>query len=570
MSIKMIITDIYELDDKGAADKVERIEGFYNGQSFELDRVYSDYNDDDETYGLIEVEWYIGDDSISEEEQTIIIERFWDMDYEEAAKEKEPIKMIIHSETYLGNENAHGAPEVRQIIGTYMESDFILNQIYDGQYKDEYGDTYYESYRFEMEEYPFDKEGNSVGAEIIVDRFNDGEYEWGSQPIQPQELKFNGNFGTLLLSIQSGGSASGQYQDGAVLKGNYKDGVFEGEWKNKGMEGLVKFTIAGNNLTGNWKKGLKPGAMKGKWNGELVKRGSSELETKKNAVAKTSSKDDLTPKIIETLISDLNQYQFYHIGPMLNHLIDDVGPEYVGKAIAQMIEGETHYNLQTGIKHLYDKWGNDDDYFAEHPNLTDHFIETYIETYNDRIPNLRKHIATKAKQNFGELGAVWSMKNGYSGYLVKDTEDWIQLKGPVGLAIRLCGCESFNQVVETEATKEFGQHFSNIFYFTLKEIEELPAQYRENLKAMLLTTIDSIYHVEEWNLGKADGILTQAIGALLRYEFGLDFNEYITENQVPVCYDGDDLALFGVSGVSDVEYPVDYSQMEADLLALVL
>ena len=50
--------------------------------------------------------------------------------------------------------------------------------------------------------------------------------------------------------------------------------------------------------------------------------------------------------------------------------------------------------------------GNDDDYFAEHPNLTDHFIETYIETYNDRIPNLRKHIATKAKQNFGELGAV--------------------------------------------------------------------------------------------------------------------------------------------------------------------
>ena len=81
MSVKMIITDIYELDDKGAADKVERIEGFYNGQSFELDRVYSDYNDDDETYGLIEVEWYIGDDSISEEEQTIIIERFWDMDY---------------------------------------------------------------------------------------------------------------------------------------------------------------------------------------------------------------------------------------------------------------------------------------------------------------------------------------------------------------------------------------------------------------------------------------------------------------------------------------------------------
>ena len=87
---------------------------------------------------------------------------------------------------------------------------------------------------------------------------------------------------------------------------------------------------------------------------------------------------------------------------------------------------------------------------------------------------------------------------------------------------------------------------------------------------MLLTTIDSIYHVEEWSLDKADGILTQAIGALLRYEFGLDFNAYITENQVPVCYDGEDLASFGVSGVSDIEYPVDYIQMEADLLALVM
>ncbi|MDA9666449.1 hypothetical protein N9T48_00125 [bacterium] len=381
---------------------------------------------------------------------------------------------------------------------------------------------------------------------------------------------FKGNFGTLELVVDDNGTASGTYQKGGTLSGTYKDGVFEGEWQNKGMEGLIKFTIVGDNLTGSWKKGLNPGAMKGKWNGKIVKSASSESETKKNAAVETSSKEDFTQKIIKTLISDLNEYQFYHIGPMLNHLIDDVGPESVGEAIAQMIEGETHYNLQTGIKYLYDKWGNDDDYFAEHPNLTDHFIETYIETYNDRTPNLRKHIATKANQNFGELGVVWSMKNGYSGYLVKDPEDWVQLKGPVGLAIRLCGCESFNQVVETEATKEFGHHFSNIFYFTFKEIEELPVIYRENLKSMLLTSIDPIYHVEEWNLDKADGILTKAIGDLLRYEFGLDFNAYIKENQVPLSYDGNDLALFGVSGVSDVEYPVDYSQMEADLLALIL
>ena len=83
MEIKMIVLEITELDDSGAADKVERIEGTYDGKDFELDRVYSDENEEDETYGLIEVEWYEGDESITEEEQEIIIERFWDMDYDE-------------------------------------------------------------------------------------------------------------------------------------------------------------------------------------------------------------------------------------------------------------------------------------------------------------------------------------------------------------------------------------------------------------------------------------------------------------------------------------------------------
>ncbi|MDG2228378.1 MAG: hypothetical protein P8L20_11645 [Flavobacteriales bacterium] len=84
MSIKMIVEDIYELDDFGAADKVERIEGTYDGKVFELDRVYSEYNEEDETYGLIEVEWYDGDSSLTDEElEETIIERFWDMDYDE-------------------------------------------------------------------------------------------------------------------------------------------------------------------------------------------------------------------------------------------------------------------------------------------------------------------------------------------------------------------------------------------------------------------------------------------------------------------------------------------------------
>ena len=84
MSIKMIISDIHELDDSGAADKVERIEGTYDGKTFELDRVYSDENKEEETYGIIEIEWFDGEQSLTDEDlREVIIERFWDMDYDD-------------------------------------------------------------------------------------------------------------------------------------------------------------------------------------------------------------------------------------------------------------------------------------------------------------------------------------------------------------------------------------------------------------------------------------------------------------------------------------------------------
>ena len=408
-----------------------------------------------------------------------------------------------------------------------------------------------------------------------LDDFHEN-HPWAQQFMaspEPQQvnMKFTGNFGTLNLTVESDGYAMGQYQDGGMLEGDLKDGVFEGEWRNKGMEGLIKFTIADGKLEGAWKKGLEPGAMRGKWKGELIEKPNGQASPSPTPEAtEAQSKEDLVPKIIEALIEDLDKYQFYHFGPMLHHLIEEVGPELVGKAIEEMVEKELHYNLHTGIKHLYDKWGNDDEaYFEEHPNLTDSFIEDYIEQHSDRLPNLRRHITRKAQQNFGEMGAVWAMKNGWSGYLVKDPEDWTKLKGPVGLAVRLCGCESFDQVVETEAVNEFQHHFCNIFFYSLKEIEELPPVYHQHLKAMLLTSIDALYHDDpDWNLEKAPGVLTQAVGMWLNFEYGQDFNAYIQEE--PIGYGGEELALFGVAWLSGVEYPVNYDQMAADLLALAL
>ena len=62
----------------------------------------------------------------------------------------------------------------------------------------------------------------------------------------------------------------GQYQDGGMLEGYFIDGEFKGEWRNKGMEGLVQFTVVNGQLNGAWKKGLDNGPMKGKWKGDLI------------------------------------------------------------------------------------------------------------------------------------------------------------------------------------------------------------------------------------------------------------------------------------------------------------
>ncbi len=82
-------------------------------------------------------------------------------------------------------------------------------------------------------------------------------------------MKFKGNFGVLILNI-NGKEATGSYQENGTLKGEIINNTFKGQWENKGTEGLVEFTITDNNLEGNWKKGLDPGPMKGKWEGILI------------------------------------------------------------------------------------------------------------------------------------------------------------------------------------------------------------------------------------------------------------------------------------------------------------
>lgn len=92
-------------------------------------------------------------------------------------------------------------------------------------------------------------------------------------------ITFNGNMGELTLKIK-GTEASGTYQENGTLNGVFLDNTFKGHWKNKGMEGIVQFTISDNKLEGTWKKGFEAGPMKGKWEGVLIKDADNETKSK--------------------------------------------------------------------------------------------------------------------------------------------------------------------------------------------------------------------------------------------------------------------------------------------------
>jgi hypothetical protein len=113
-------------------------------------------------------------------------------------------------------------------------------------------------------------------------------------------MKFKGNFGELTLNI-NGTEATGTYQEKGVLKGEFINNTFKGQWENKGMEGLVEFTITDGELEGNWKKGVELGPMKGKWEGKL----NAEDDTKQNSTNVTAIKDIVNlKKLYLTYFSD--------------------------------------------------------------------------------------------------------------------------------------------------------------------------------------------------------------------------------------------------------------------------
>jgi hypothetical protein len=92
-------------------------------------------------------------------------------------------------------------------------------------------------------------------------------------------MRFKGNFGELELLIE-GKVANGKYQENGTLTGEYTDNIFKGIWHNKGLSGLIEFSIIDGKLDGKWKKGIEPGPLKSKWEGQIISDQSNIHQSK--------------------------------------------------------------------------------------------------------------------------------------------------------------------------------------------------------------------------------------------------------------------------------------------------
>jgi hypothetical protein len=196
-------------------------------------------------------------------------------------------------------------------------------------------------------------------------------------------MKFKGNFGELTLNI-NGTEATGTYQENGTLKGTFINNTFKGQWKNKGMEGLVDFKIKDNKLEGNWKKGLDTGPMKGKWEGSLFNMSNKKFE--ENEKDKTITKleneiNEIENSLVKITIS----------GRISNYLFGIVRPEYfdecekalqftsnevqeMGDFMTLLYETTLESGFESGLDIFHDNMNMED--FKDNCPLLSEFLES--------------------------------------------------------------------------------------------------------------------------------------------------------------------------------------------------
>ena len=93
-----------------------------------------------------------------------------------------------------------------------------------------------------------------------------------------ETYRINNGKETIVFSAGNDNTVTGEYNSGTIsgtLVGNVLKGTYQNN-KNKGV-GLINFEFHDNGFDAQWRRGLEPGPMRGKWEGLLGADSSSEF-----------------------------------------------------------------------------------------------------------------------------------------------------------------------------------------------------------------------------------------------------------------------------------------------------
>lgn len=256
-------------------------------------------------------------------------------------------------------------------------------------------------------------------------------------------MKFKGNFGELELSID-GHVATGKYQENGTLSGEYTDNIFKGLWHNKGLSGLIEFSIIDGKLDGRWKKGIEPGPMKSKWEGNLIEE---EIELEVNIKALESvKKNNSTEKKVSSDPGYLSQLFQNEDFSFLCSCVD-TSIYYSPNTIEKILASALKTNNDEIEKYCYDcyklkgdnilkdseykKWGNvrmiirenkiEDKYKIKYLTLKYNSNTFYIKDYVEEKTEDYEYIGEKVNgMRTGKGKFTWADGDSYEGDFIED------------------------------------------------------------------------------------------------------------------------------------------------------
>lgn len=170
------------------------------------------------------------------------------------------------------------------------------------------------------------------------------------------------NNGELTIS-KNGDKYSGTYAQNGVISGKLSENKLEGQWNNNGLEGLFSFEFSEDgSFSGNFKKGLDPGSLRGKWTGKLIGVSPSNENVKITVTEYAEISDFFEGGVLVKRISEGKDWKITSVGEFTQSPYDSED-YYLKKGRVDYWYAPDYEFTEEQIRYAYEEGEFDEDFF---------------------------------------------------------------------------------------------------------------------------------------------------------------------------------------------------------------